>query len=61
MTNEKKQELILYAYNDALSLHDEGMTIEELEQVIILYEEKELYLHCAGIKKAINKLKQSDE
>lgn len=58
MTDEERKEWIWYAYRDAMELSKEGMEIEELEQVLTLYEEEELYLHCAGIKEAIDDLKE---
>jgi len=58
MTEEKRQEWIWYAYRDAMELHKEGMKIEQIEELLILYEEEELYLHCAGIKEAIDDLKK---
>ena len=59
MTEEERKEWIWYAYRDAMELSKEGMDIEELEQVLTLYEEEELYLHCAGIKEAIDDLKEA--
>ena len=58
MTDEERKEWIWYAYRDAMELHREGMEIEQLEEVLVLYEEEELYLHCAGIKEAIDDLKE---
>ena len=58
MTEEKRQEMIWYAYRDAMELSREGMDIEQLEEVLMLYEEAEMYLHCAGIKEAIDDLKE---
>ncbi len=59
MTEEEKREYIWYAYRDTHELYKEGMEIEQLEEVLLLYEEEELYLHCAGIKEAIDDIKQS--
>lgn len=59
MTEEEKREHIWYAYRDTHELHKEGMEIKQLEEILLLYEEKELYLHCAGIKEAIDDIKQS--
>jgi hypothetical protein len=60
MTEEEKREYIWYAYRDTHELYKEGMDIEQLEEVLLLYEEEELYLHCAGIKEAIDDIKQSE-
>ena len=59
MTEEEKREYIWYAYRDTHELYKEGMDIEQLEEVLLLYEEEELYLHCAGIKEAIDDIKES--
>ena len=59
MTDEERKEWIWYAYRDAMELYKEGMEIEELEQGLTQYEEEELYLHCAGIKEAIDDLKET--
>ena len=59
MTEEKKQEMIWYAYRDAMELSKEGMEIEQLEEVLMLYENAEMYLHCAGIKEAIEDIKET--
>lgn len=58
-----KQEVIMYGYRDSLSLYDEGFTVENLTELLSLYEEKELYLTCAGIKLAIDELtkKENDD
>ena len=58
MTEEDRKEWIWYAYRDAMDLHKEGMEIEQIEELLMLYEEEELYLHCAGIKEAIDDLKK---
>ena len=58
MTEDERQEMIWYAYRDAMELSKEGMEIEQLEEVLMLYEQEELYLHCAGIKEAIDDLKE---
>lgn len=59
MTEEEKREYIWYAYRDTHELYKEGVDIEQLEEVLLLYEEEELYLHCAGIKEAIDDIKES--
>ena len=56
MGDEQKQEIILYGYRDSLMLYDEGLSIDDIKEVLQLYEEKELYLTCAGIKLAIDEL-----
>ncbi len=61
MTKGEKQEIIMYGYRDSLALHDEGFTSSDLEELLELYEEKELYLTCAGIKMAIDEIKQKYE
>ena len=56
MEDEQKQEIILYGYRDSLMLYDEGLSIDDIKEVLELYEERELYLTCAGIKLAIDEL-----
>lgn len=56
MEDEQKQEIILYGYRDSLMLYDEGLSIDDIKEVLQLYEERELYLTCAGIKLAIDEL-----
>lgn len=56
MRDEQKQEIILYGYRDSLMLYDEGLSIDDIKEVLQLYEERELYLTCAGIKLAIDEL-----
>tara|TARA_R110000782_G_scaffold37459_2_gene88633 strand:+ start:531 stop:734 length:204 start_codon:yes stop_codon:yes gene_type:complete len=56
MGDEQKQEIILYGYRDSLMLYDEGLSIDDIKEVLELYEERELYLTCAGIKLAIDEL-----
>ena len=52
----RRQEIILYGYRDSLMLYDEGLSIDDIKEVLQLYEERELYLTCAGIKLAIDEL-----
>lgn len=59
MIDEDRKEWIWYAYRDAMELYKEGMDIEQIEELMWLYEEEELYLHCAGIKEAIDDLKKT--
>lgn len=61
MTIEEKREHIWYAYRDAHELYKEGMDLEQLQEVLLLYEQEELYLHCAGIKEAIDDIKESQK
>jgi len=56
MEDEQKKEIILYGYRDSLMLYDEGLSIDDIKEVLQLYEERELYLTCAGIKLAIDEL-----
>jgi len=56
MGDDQKQEIILYGYRDSLMLYDEGLSIDDIKEVLQLYEERELYLTCAGIKLAIDEL-----
>ena len=56
MGDEQKQEIILYGYRDSLMLYDEGLSIDDIKEVLELYEQRELYLTCAGIKLAIDEL-----
>ena len=56
MEDEQKQEIILYGYRDSLMLYEEGLSIDDIKEVLQLYEERELYLTCAGIKLAIDEL-----
>ena len=56
MVDEQKQEIILYGYRDSLMLYDEGLSIDDIKEVLELYEQRELYLTCAGIKLAIDEL-----
>ncbi len=56
MIKEDSKKIIDFAYRDCLALYDEGFTVDNLRELLTLYEEKELYLACAGIKLAINKL-----
>ena len=56
MGDEQKKEIILYGYRDSLMLYDEGLSIDDIKEVLQLYEERELYLTCAGIKLAIDEL-----
>ncbi len=56
MGDEQKQEIILYGYRDSLMLYDEGLSIDDIKEVLQLYEERELDLTCAGIKLAIDEL-----
>lgn len=42
-------------YYLALKDLEEGISIQELEEVLLMYEEGEFYEQCAGIKKAIDK------
>ena len=56
MGDEQKQEIILYGYRDSLMLYDEGLSIDDIKEVLQIYEERELYLTCAGIKLAIDEL-----
>jgi len=60
MTEESRQEIIMYGYRDSLSLYDEGFTIDNLTELLELYEDKELYLTCAGIKLAIDELTKKE-
>ena len=52
---------IRMAYEDAMALYKEGLSIESLEEVLELYEEKEIYEACEGIKLAINELKYNNK
>lgn len=61
MTEESRQEIIMYGYRDSLSLYDEGFTIDNLTELLELYEDKELYLTCAGIKLAIDELTKKED
>ncbi len=56
MGDEQKQKIILYGYRDSLMLYDEGLSIDDIKEVLELYEQRELYLTCAGIKLAIDEL-----
>ncbi len=56
MEELKKQEIIEQGYNDSIALYDEGISLEELYEILKIYEEEEYYLTCAGIKKAIDKV-----
>lgn len=60
MEESSKQEIIMYGYRDCLSLYDEGFTMDNLKELLELYEEKELYLTCAGIKLAIDELTKKE-
>ena len=55
-----KQEIIMYGYRDSLALYDEGFTIDNLTELLSLYEDTELYLTCAGIKLAIDELTKEE-
>ena len=55
-----KQEIIMYGYRDSLALYDEGFTIDNLTELLSLYEDRELYLTCAGIKLAIDELTKEE-
>jgi hypothetical protein len=55
-----KQEIIMYGYRDSLALYDEGFTIGNLTELLSLYEDRELYLTCAGIKLAIDELTKEE-
>lgn len=57
----KNKDLIYYAYRDAMALYEVGMTLKELEEVFLIHEKKELYLHCQGIKKAIDDIKNKQK
>tara|TARA_R100001463_G_scaffold6764_5_gene21941 strand:+ start:1303 stop:1464 length:162 start_codon:yes stop_codon:yes gene_type:complete len=41
----------------ALIDFDEGISIEEMQKVLKLYEREEMYEACAGILKAIKQIK----
>ena len=55
-----KQEIIMYGYRDSLALYDEGFKIDNLTELLSLYEDRELYLTCAGIKLAIDELTKEE-
>ena len=61
LTEESRQEIILFGYRDSLALYDEGFTIENLVELLELYEDRELYLTCAGIKLAIDELIKKED
>jgi hypothetical protein len=61
LTEESRQEIILFGYRDSLALYDEGFTIDNLVELLELYEDRELYLTCAGIKLAIDELIKKED
>ncbi len=56
MDNLRRQEIITQGYDDSIALYDEGVSLEELNEILKIYEEEEYYLTCAGIKRAIDKI-----
>lgn len=60
MTKGDKQEIIMYGYRDSMALYEEGFTIENLKELLSLYESYEGYLTCAGIKLAIDELTKKE-
>ena len=41
MTKGDKQEIIMYGYRDSMALYEEGFTIENLNELLSLYESYE--------------------
>lgn len=58
MLSKEDQELMDEYYVATITDFCNGITIEVLEEVLVLYEDEENYLACAGMKKAIDSLKE---
>ena len=58
MLSKEDQDLMDEYYVAAITDFCNGITIEVLEEVLALYEDEENYLACAGMKKAIDSLKE---
>ncbi len=50
-------EYIFEVYAGALELYDDGVSIEHLEELLEVAEQKEKYKVCAGILEAIKQIK----
>ena len=58
MLSKEDNDLIDEYYVATITDFCNGMTIDVLEEVLALYEDEENYLACAGMKKAIDSLKE---
>jgi hypothetical protein len=55
--NKASEMVVEEFYNMALHDYNKGSSVEVLEANIKVYEDLELYLPCAGIKKAVDEIK----
>ena len=55
---EKYKAKVQYYYSLTLNDIAHGVSIQELEEEIYIWEEKEVYEACVGIQKAIDEYKQ---
>ncbi len=54
------QEEVIKNFRDATLLDiAQGIDIEEIRYILKRYEERELYLECAGIKQALDFIKEA--
>jgi hypothetical protein len=58
MLSKEDKEIIDEYYVATIEDFCSGLTVEIIEDMIYLYEEEEDYLACAGIKKALDALKE---
>ena len=58
MLSKEDQELMDEYYVATIADFCDGISIEVLQEVLALYEDEENYLACAGMKKAIDSLKE---
>jgi len=59
--NKASEMVIEEFYNMALHDYNKGSSVDVLEANIKLYEELELYLPCAGIKRAVDEIKSLEK
>lgn len=56
MKKENPYDVVVKGYKKALSLHDRGLTIDNLKELYYIYKEGGLYSTCIGFKLAISRL-----
>ena len=58
MLSKEDRDLMDEYYVATIADFCDGISIEVLQEVLALYEDEENYLACAGMKKAIDSLKE---
>ena len=53
-----RREIVQIYYNYAMLDYEAGLDIKYIEEQLMIAESEELYLVCAGIKKAIDQIKK---